>query len=80
MAHLEGGCGRRFSRPGDTEHGGGAGFESADRKYLYFTSTSGSGPLFRMPVAGGPEVEVAPKVLYWGSFSITGKGGSFLAG
>jgi hypothetical protein len=47
---------------------------------LYFTSTSGSGPLFRMPVAGGPEVEVAPKVLYWGSFSITGKGGLFLAG
>jgi Tol biopolymer transport system component/DNA-binding winged helix-turn-helix (wHTH) protein len=61
-----------------TRNMGGAAFESADGRYLYVTSTMGSGPLFRMPVAGGAEVEVAPRVWSWASFSITAKGAYFL--
>jgi Tol biopolymer transport system component len=58
-----------------TKNTGGAAFESVDGKYLYI---SDGGPLFRMPVAGGPEIEVAPKVLRWPDFSITAKGVYFL--
>jgi Tol biopolymer transport system component len=62
-----------------TKNTGGAAFESVDGKYLYITSTGNKGgPLVRMPVAGGPEVEVAPKVVYWGCFSVTAKGVYFL--
>jgi hypothetical protein len=62
-----------------TKNTEGAAFESVDGKYLYITSTGNSGgPLFRMPVAGGPEVEVAPKVLWWPYFSVTAKGVYFL--
>ena len=61
-----------------TRNMGGVAFESADGRFLYFTSTAGSGPLFRMPVAGGPETEVAPKVLMWDCFSVTAKGAYFL--
>jgi Tol biopolymer transport system component len=59
-----------------TRTAGGAAFESMDGKYLYFTE---DGPLFRVPVAGGPEAEVAPKVLHWESLSITAKGAYFLS-
>jgi len=64
-----------------THNAGGAAFESFDGKYLYFTTTeeAAGGPLFRMPVAGGREVEVAPKVASWGSFSVTAKGVYFLS-
>ena len=58
---------------------GGAAVESADGRYLYIVSTKVNGPLFRMPVAGGPEAEIAPKVVYWGSVSITAKGAYFLS-
>jgi len=62
-----------------TKNTGGAAFESVDGKYLYITSTGDDGgPLFRMPVAGGPEVEVAPKVVFWNGFSVTAKGVYFL--
>jgi dipeptidyl aminopeptidase/acylaminoacyl peptidase len=62
-----------------TKNTGGAAFESVDGKYLYITSTGNhGGPLVRMPVAGGPEVEVAPKVLWWPDFSVTAKGVYFL--
>lgn len=57
----------------------GVAFESADGANLYIASTNGAGPLFNMPVAGGPEVPVAPRVMYWGSFGITGKGAYFLS-
>lgn len=59
---------------------GGAAFESVDGKYLYVTPLSDDGgPLFRMPVAGGPEIEVAPKVVFWTDLSITAKGAYFLS-
>ncbi len=56
----------------------GTAFESADGKYLYITPSGNDGALFRMPVAGGSEVEVAPKVLGWPFFSVTSKGLDFL--
>jgi Tol biopolymer transport system component len=62
-----------------TQNTGGAAFESTDGKYLYTTTTGNDGgPLFRMAAAGGPEVEVAPKVLWWPDFSVTAKGVYFL--
>ena len=64
----------------------GAAFESVDRKYLYIVPTGNNYPpdlfpcpLFRMPVAGGPEVEVAPKVHNWHCFSVTAKGVYFVS-
>jgi serine/threonine protein kinase len=61
-----------------TQKTGGVAFESVDGKYLYFTGHSGNCPLFRMLLAGGPEVEIAPKVVDYTSFSITAKGAYFL--
>jgi Tol biopolymer transport system component len=60
------------------QNAGSAVFESVDGRYLYFTSQLEGGPLLRMPVAGGPETEVAPKVLPWESISITANGAYFL--
>ena len=57
-------------------------FESADGKYLYFNSDSGQGnsqALFRMPVAGGEEEQVVPRVLNFASFSGTEKGVYFFS-
>jgi hypothetical protein len=54
--------------------------KSVDGQYLYFTTIeNGGGPLFRMRVAGGPEVQVAPKVVFWTGFSINSKGVYFLS-
>jgi Tol biopolymer transport system component len=59
---------------------GGAAFESADGKYLYFNSErNGTNPLFRVPVGGGNETQVAPTVLSKCSFSVTAKGVYFLS-
>jgi Tol biopolymer transport system component len=43
----------------------GAVFESSDGKYLYSTSRVGIPALFRVPVAGGEERQVVPRV--WGA-------------
>ncbi|MGB7763327.1 MAG: hypothetical protein WBL61_26060 [Bryobacteraceae bacterium] len=61
-----------------TRAGGGTAFESADAKYLYYFKSSAhagdSGPVFRMPVDGGPEVQILPQVAVWNDFGITAKG------
>lgn len=61
-----------------THEGGGPAFESADGEQLYYFRYSGvgenPGPLFRMPVKGGPEVQVLPQVLTWENFDIAAKG------
>ena len=57
-----------------TQNTGGQAFESSDGQYLYFTSACG-GPLFRKPVAGGLEMEVAPKAC---ALSVTARGIYFL--
>jgi len=56
---------------------GGVTYESVDGKYLYFTDSVAK-PLLRVPVAGGPEVQVAPKVTFFGGLSLTAKGVYFL--
>ncbi len=43
-----------------TRNGGFDGFESADGKYLYFVKWNTAG-IFRIPIAGGPEVQVLKK-------------------
>jgi len=57
---------------------GGAAFESADGKSLYFFSGETKG-LFRVPVGGGVEKQVAPVVFGWIGFSVTAKGVYFLS-
>lgn len=61
-----------------THSQGGAAFESADGKSLYFFSEDTKG-LYRMPVSGGEEKKVAPVVNWWGAFSTTGKGVYFFS-
>ena len=45
-----------------TRDGGQVAFESPDGKYLFFTSRAGASPVLRMPVAGGPGVQVIEEV------------------
>ncbi len=61
-----------------THSQGGAAFESADGKYLYFFSEE-THALFRMPVDGGEEKEVAPVVAAWDRFCVTAKGVYFFS-
>lgn len=61
-----------------THSHGGAVFESADGKYLYFIS-EGTNELFRTPVGGGEEKQVAPVVLAWYGFSVTVNGVYFFS-
>jgi Tol biopolymer transport system component len=63
-----------------TRNGGGAAFESADGKYLYYGKNPGFGTdsLYRMPVEGGQEVEVVPRLHTWSSFGVTAKGVYFM--
>jgi Tol biopolymer transport system component len=61
-----------------THSQGGAAFESADGKYLYFVSDPANA-LFRLPVGGGEEKQVAPVVAAWDLFSVTAKGVYFFS-
>jgi serine/threonine protein kinase len=61
-----------------TRNGGAAAFESADGKSLYYGKTVGAGSLYRMPVEGGQEVEVVPRLDYFSCFGVTAKGVYFM--
>jgi Tol biopolymer transport system component/tRNA A-37 threonylcarbamoyl transferase component Bud32 len=50
-----------------TDQGGYVAFESGDGKDVYYTKVPASGPLFVRPVAGGPERQVAERVV-WRAF------------
>src|SRR5262249_4948871 len=62
-----------------THDGGGTALESPDGEYLYYykfkQSDGGTspGPLFRVPVRGGPETQVMPRVADWGAFAVAAK-------
>lgn len=56
---------------------GGAAFESADGKFLYFYSDD-THALYRMPVGGGEEKKVA-LVDGWNKFGVTAKGTYFIS-
>ncbi len=45
-----------------THDGGFVAVESADGRYLYYSQTRNYGPVFRMPLAGGPSEEVIPEI------------------
>ena len=49
---------------------GGAAFESTDGKHLYFFD-EGTNGLYRMPVCGGEEEQVASRVAACDCFSVT---------
>jgi Tol biopolymer transport system component len=50
-----------------TDQGGYVAFESGDGKNVYYTKVPASGPLFVRPVTGGPETQVAERVV-WRAF------------
>ena len=60
-----------------TQAGGGPAFESVDGAFLYYFKYvvwgTDPAPLFRMPVEGGAEVSVLPRVANWGSFGVAAK-------
>jgi Tol biopolymer transport system component len=62
-----------------THTAGGAAFESTDGKYLYFIPLQDWPALFRMPVAGGQEEQVVPRVFDWQHFGVTEKGVYFFS-
>ena len=62
-----------------TRHGGYLALESYDRRWLYYSVTDGSSPLYRVPVNGGEEMPVLPKVYEFG-FCIAPKGVAFTTG
>jgi Tol biopolymer transport system component len=45
-----------------THDGGFVAVESADGRYLYYSQTRNYGPVFRMPLTGGPSEEVIPDI------------------
>jgi len=45
-----------------THDGGFVAVESPDGRYLYYSQTRNFGPVFRMPLAGGPSEEVIPDI------------------
>jgi eukaryotic-like serine/threonine-protein kinase len=63
-----------------TRNGGAVTFESADGRYLYYDKNpwSDADPLYRMPVEGGQEVEVVPRLHNWACFGVTAKGVYFM--
>jgi Tol biopolymer transport system component/DNA-binding winged helix-turn-helix (wHTH) protein len=61
-----------------THSQGGAALDSADGKYLYFVSED-TNALFRVPVGGGEEKQVAPLVAGWPNFCVTEKGVYFFS-
>jgi Tol biopolymer transport system component/tRNA A-37 threonylcarbamoyl transferase component Bud32 len=56
-----------------THSGGTAAVESPDGKTLYYTKNDGEDGIFKMPVEGGPEIQVV-KAIWRYNFAVTGKG------
>jgi eukaryotic-like serine/threonine-protein kinase len=57
-----------------TQRGGTYAKESIDRKYIYYGRTAPSTALWRVPVAGGEEVEVVPRLASYGNFAVASDG------
>ena len=56
-----------------TRYGGYLAFESFDGRWVIYTRTDGDTPLYRVPVEGGDETQVLPRVYEFG-FCLTAKG------
>jgi hypothetical protein len=59
-----------------TRHGGFAPFESPDGKFLYYAKGQTRPGLWRVPTAGGEEIEVTRSLEagYWGYWTVVDKG------
>jgi Tol biopolymer transport system component len=62
-----------------TRKGGYLAFESADGRWLYYSGADGDSPLMRVPVDGGAETQVLPRVFEFG-FCVTPRGILFARG
>jgi Tol biopolymer transport system component len=62
-----------------TRHGGYLAFESYDRRWIFYSRADGDSPLYRVPVEGGEETQVLPRVNEFG-FCVTPKGIIFSTG
>jgi Tol biopolymer transport system component len=62
-----------------TRKGGYLAFESVDGRWLYYSAADGDSPLMRVPVDGGAETQVLPRVFEFG-FCVTPKGILFARG
>jgi len=62
-----------------TRHGGYLAFESYDRRWIFYSRADGDSPLYRVPVDGGEETQVLPRVNEFG-FCVTPKGVLFSGG
>jgi len=57
-----------------TQHGGTYAKESIDRQYIYYGRTGPVTGLWRVPVGGGEEVEVVPRLASYGNFAVASDG------
>jgi Tol biopolymer transport system component/DNA-binding winged helix-turn-helix (wHTH) protein len=57
-----------------TRQGGGAAFESADGRWLYFARATSPISIWRVPADGGEETKVLDFLSYNFNFAVTGKG------
>ena len=62
-----------------TRHGGYLAFESHDRRWIFYSRADGNSPLYRVPVDGGEETQVLPRVNEFG-FCLTPNGVLFSGG
>jgi Tol biopolymer transport system component len=62
-----------------TRNGGYVAFESFDGRWLFYSRADGESPLYRVPVDGGEETQVLPRVSQFG-FCLTPKGVLFTRG
>lgn len=62
-----------------TKNGGSAPQESLDGKTLYFVKQSGVGSLWKMPVGGGEEKQIANSI-FRSNYAITSKGAYLMSG
>jgi Tol biopolymer transport system component len=62
-----------------TRHAGYLAFESYDRHWIFYSRADGDSPLCRVPVDGGEETQVLPRVNEFG-FCLTPKGVLFSGG
>jgi hypothetical protein len=60
-----------------TKQGGFAAFESTDGAFLYYVKAA-TGPIWRMPVEGGPETRVLDRTVAWSHWRVMEKGLCFL--
>ena len=56
-----------------TQNGGTAAVESPDGKNLYYTKDNGPDGVWKMPVEGGPEVQILKRIWRY-NFAVTNRG------